>query len=385
MIALLSFPSPDPIPLPAPVLLFKLLHGAVLTLHFVTVQWVLGWILIGSLWNLLGRCRGDAVMTESSVKLAGSLPVLMTYLINFGIPPLLFTQVLYGNFLYSSSVLIGAWWISVVFLVIAAYSMLYAGNARAAKARAWWGFGSGALIVGIAIAMIYSTNMTLMLRPAVWTEMFRLHPSGTVLPPHDATIVPRWLLMLASSVMMGGLTLVVTGIWQKNTAEVKAFMVRQGGWLMAFGTMLQLAAGFQVFQTQPGVVLSRLAENRFYQWLPSVWVGLAVGLIPLGLWAVVRREKATGWLATGMSIIGFLGTATMVIYRDAIRDSTLWINAGYNAWDLKVVPNWPIVSLFLGTFVVGLLVIAWLISIALKSKPILDDEPIQSKTQEIAL
>jgi hypothetical protein len=46
--------------------------------------------------------------------MARRLPIVMTYVINLGVPPLLFTQVLYGQALYTSSVLIGLWLISVI-------------------------------------------------------------------------------------------------------------------------------------------------------------------------------------------------------------------------------------------------------------------------------
>lgn len=366
MIASLSFPSPDPIPLPAPVILFKLLHSTVLTLHFVMVQWVLGWILIGALWNWFGRSRGNPTLVEGSTKVAAMLPILMTYLINFGIPPLLFTQVLYGSFLYTSSVLIGAWWISVIFLVILVYSLLYVGNTRAATARAWWGFGLLALIVAIAIAKIYSSNMTLMLRPAVWVDMFRAHPSGTSLPPFDPTMMPRWLFMLAGSVTMGGLAFVAIGSWQKSES-LKALMVRQGGWIAFVGALLQTAAGFKVYHAQPGAVLSQLAERPLYHALPPAWIALTAAVIVLGIFAALRGKAAGKWMGSLAATLGLLGTAAMVIYRDGIRDMTL-LTHGYDVWSLKVVANWPIVILFLGTFVVGLLIMGWMVSVAMKAK-----------------
>ena len=368
MLASMLFPTPDPIPLPAPVWLFKFLHGTVLTLHFITVQWVLGWIAIGVIWNLGGRLLKNSTMTESSAGMAKSLPILMTYLINFGIPPLLFTQLLYGNFLYTSSVLIGVWWISVVALVIFAYSALYAGSERAANARGWWVYGLIALGIGILIARIYSTNMTLMLRPGVWTEMFRSNPHGTALPPTDPTAVPRWLLMLAGSLTIGGLCLVAAGVWRKNTAAVKGFMVRNGGWIATAGALLQAAAAFRVYATQPGAVLAKLAESPLYRILPLAWIALAALAGVLGLLALVRREKAGNLLASGAAVITLLLTAVQVVYRDGIRDLTL-LTAGYNVWDQNVVANWPIVLLFLGVFVIGLVLLGWMIAIACKAKP----------------
>lgn len=369
MLASINFPSPDPIPLPAPVWLFKVLHATVLSLHFVTVQWMLGWLFIGLLWNLWGRTRGNPVMVAGSNKIAGTLPVLMTYLINFGIPPLLFTQVLYGSFLYTSSVLIGAWWLSVVFLVIFVYSSLYLGGERAGKSSAWWGYGLLALLVAVLIAKIYSSNMTLMLRPGAWVEMFRQNPYGTDLPHADPTLVPRWRFMLAGGLTIGGLALIVTGIRQKYNDALKAFMVFNGGWIAATGALLQALAAFLVLHSQPQAVLAKLDANALYHILPSVWTGLAATVAVMGGLAMALREKASGWLGALAATAGLLLTATMVIYRDGIRDLTLSVN-NYEVWTLKVVANWPVVSVFLGSFVIGLLLMAWMISVVLRAKPV---------------
>ena len=174
--------------------------------------------------------------------------------------------------------------------------------------------------------------------------------------------------MLSGSFTMGGLTLIAAGIWQRNTAAMKAFMVLQGGWIATAGAALQLAAASQVYLTQPSTVISKLAENAFYHYLPSVWIGLVAIIAVLGLLAAARRGKATGWLATAAAVCGLLETAVLVIYRDGIRDMTL-LASGYKVWDLKVVANWPIVSLFLIVFVAGLLMLGWMIFIAYKAKP----------------
>ena len=106
-----SFPAVDPIPLPAPVWLLKLLHIVTLSLHFVAVEMLLGGLLLAvflSLFPRLSRSHGAARA------IARRLTVVMTYVINLGVPPLLFAQVLYGRALYTSSILIGVYWISIV-------------------------------------------------------------------------------------------------------------------------------------------------------------------------------------------------------------------------------------------------------------------------------
>jgi len=372
-----TFPSPDPIPLPAPVLVFKLLHITVLSLHFVAVYLVLGGLLVGALWNLLGRARSNQAMISGSGEIIRCLPTTMTYLINLGIPPLLFAQVLYGSFLYTSSVLMGVYWISVIFLVILAYSSIYAGNSRADSDRSWWALGFLALMVGMAIAKIYSSNMTLMLRPAAWLEMYRAHPHGTNLPHGDPTIVPRWLFMLAGSLTVGGLGLVVLGIWKKHAQAVKSLMVGQGGLVATLGIALQTALAFRVIQTQPEAVRTLLQSSPIYHPLALGWLGLAGAVLLLALAAALRREKASGLLAWASGLIAVLLTAATTTYRDGIRDTTLSLN-GFDVWNQKVVENWPIVTLFLGTFVVGLIALGWLISVALKAKYPLPIPPLQT-------
>src|SRR5579884_2423992 len=120
-----QFPSVDPIPLPAPVWLFKILHNLTFALHLTSVELLLGGLMIGLAFAFFGRMRSSPPMLQVSGMMAHRLPSLMAFVINLGIPPLLFAQVLYGRALYTSSVLMGAYWISVIFLLMAAYFGIY--------------------------------------------------------------------------------------------------------------------------------------------------------------------------------------------------------------------------------------------------------------------
>ena len=51
------FPAVDPIPLPAPIWLFKLLHIVTLSLHFLAVQMLLGGLLLAVLLSLFRARR----------------------------------------------------------------------------------------------------------------------------------------------------------------------------------------------------------------------------------------------------------------------------------------------------------------------------------------
>src|SRR5580704_119208 len=106
-----QFPAVDPIPLPAPIWLFKLLHDLTFALHLASVELLLGGLILAIVFGLMNR-------RQAAGTIAHRLPTLMAFVINLGIPPLLFAQVLYGRALYTSSVLIGIYWISVIGLLM---------------------------------------------------------------------------------------------------------------------------------------------------------------------------------------------------------------------------------------------------------------------------
>jgi hypothetical protein len=131
-----GFPNVDPIPLPAPIWLFKLLHIVTLSLHSVAMQVLVGGLLIAVLLNLIGS--SDSARNAASA-IARRLTIVMTYVINLGVPSLLFAQVLYGRAIYTSSVMIGARWIAVIPALILAYWLLYCFSAgMEAGKKVWW-------------------------------------------------------------------------------------------------------------------------------------------------------------------------------------------------------------------------------------------------------
>ena len=193
-----SFPAVDPIPLPAPIWLIKLLHIVTLALHFVAVEMLLGGLLIAVVLSLFRNSphasvtaralatpadRGDDLRDQprraSAVVCAGALRARALH----------------------SSVLIGA----VLDLDhCGAYrptgcSTVQRRGSRRAKS-AWW-VGLSAWVLAGYIARMLSTNMTLMLRPEVWREMYSASALGAYLPTGDPTLTPRWLLMMAGGIV----------------------------------------------------------------------------------------------------------------------------------------------------------------------------------------
>src|ERR1700733_850358 len=123
-----SFPAVDPIPLPAPIWLFKLLHIVTLSLHFVAVEMLLGGLLLAVLLSLF---RGSAHSHTAARAIARRLTVVMTYVINLGI-------------------------------LMLTYWLLYRFSARLDAGKSAWWVGLSAWLLAGFIARLLSTNMTLM-------------------------------------------------------------------------------------------------------------------------------------------------------------------------------------------------------------------------------
>jgi len=363
------YPAVDPIPLPAPVWLLKLLHIVTLSLHFVAVEMLLGGLLLAILLSLFSNSAHSLVTARA---LARRLTVVMTFVINLAVPPLLFAQVLYGRALYTSSVLIGLYWIAIIPTLMLLYWLLYKFSARLEAGKSAWWVGLIAWLLAGSVARMLSTNMTLMLRPEAWRGMYSASAMGAFLPTGDPTLEPRWLLMMAGGLLIGGLWLVYLAGRSTFTADEKKFVAGLGGKVAAGFGIVYLAAGIWAATVQPDAVKAGLAGHALYPaykfagfagygWIALVAVAVVVGAI------AGFGKIAAGWLGWAGALTAVLVEIMLTIYRDGVRDVTL-LSKGYDVWDRVVVTNWSVVGLFLVLFVAGLGVIGWLVSVIARAQ-----------------
>ncbi|MBI4556971.1 MAG: hypothetical protein HY706_05250 [Candidatus Hydrogenedentes bacterium] len=361
------FPAVEPIPLPAPVWLFKTLHNLTLSLHFVAVQLLVGGLALALLMSLAARLRRDQALRECSGLVAQRLPIVMAYVINLGIPPLLFSQVLYGRALYTSSILIGFYWLGVIFLVMAAYFLLYRMAYRMEAGRTFEWLGLLALLLVVFVARIYSTNMTLMLRPEAWVEMYRSDPYGLQLVGGDPTITPRWLYMMLSGLTVGGVATTLLGCQYGVNPDMRARFERWGLRGLVIGALVQLPAGPWVLRTQPGDVQTDVAASPFHKVAAWIWFITLLVLIVLAVLRLLKSSPRIRVLPVALALAAYVNVAAMVIVRDGIRDVTLRLK-GFDVWQRTVFTNWSVVILFFILFVLGLIAMGWMISVVARAK-----------------
>ena len=360
------FPHVDPIPLPAPVWLFKLLSLLTLGLHFSAVMLLVGSLALVVWLNYSGRQGKNLERVKASYTLAKRMPVIMTYVINLGVPPLLFLQVLYGRQVYSSSVLIGVAWISVIFLLMALYWLIYRTVAAIENSKPAWGLALLSLVIVLGIGQIYSMNMTLMLRPEVWREMYTHSPQGLQGVHGDPTMTPRWLFVMAGGPVFGGLWAALLSNMKYLEDGVREVLRKSGGVFAAVGALLMLLCGAMVIGKQPDAIRSGLTSTPLTN-IGLILCGLTIVLSgAIGLLQGVRPTNP--WISSIGLVTAFLAASTAGIVRDGIRDMTLYAK-GFDVTVATVYPNWSVLIAFFLLFVAMLAIIYWLLMVMKQATP----------------
>ncbi|MCW5937490.1 MAG: hypothetical protein KIT11_09315 [Fimbriimonadaceae bacterium] len=353
--------------------MIKLLSVLTLGLHFSAVMILVGSLVLVIWLNVRARSAKDVGLLGASYTLAKRLPVVMTFVINLGVPPLLFVQVLYGQQIYSSSVLIGAVWFSILLLLMLSYWLLYRTIAAMEKGRAAWHIALFTLLIVLGIGQIYAFNMTLMLHPEVWQAMYQKSPVGLQGFSGDPTTSSRWLFVMSGGPLIGGLWAALLSNMVYLQEGVRNALRRSGGMLAGVGALPMLFFGWRIVTGQPEHVLSAIMASPMHQ--VSLLASAATILLG-GLLGLVQGLGKTNTLIGSLGLVlGLVANVAAGIVRDGIRDFTLQPK-GFDVNLTPVYPNWSVLVVFLLLFVAMLGVVYWLLQVMRKATP---------PTEEVAL
>ncbi|MBN1153381.1 hypothetical protein JXB12_00520 [candidate division KSB1 bacterium] len=350
METLTLIPTPDSIP--APAWFFQVLNILTFLIHILFVNIILG----GSILILMSRLtRTDPPLDQSlHGVIAPKIPTTFALAINFGVAPLLFIQVIYGQFIYTSSVLMAVYWILVIPLLIIAYYGAYIHIKNYSKART---LSVVSLMVTtlilLYIAFVYVNNMTLMMQPDKWASYFQ-DRGGTLLNAADPSFLPRYLHFIVASVAISGLFIAL--VWylrSRNTAAEAGEKINSGLKIYAIGTSVQVVVGFWYLLSLPrDLMLSFMGGNMVYTIILAAGIVLAMGSIITGF---LKNLKAT------LIQLGILITI-MVITRANLR--TLYLADYFKLNQLTLKPQTDVMILFLLVFIIGLVAVGYMIKIA---------------------
>jgi hypothetical protein len=347
-------PTLDPNPLPAPYWVFKLLLVVTFFLHIVAMNFMLG----GAVLALAAKWRSKGQVSRIFVDLSKKLPVLLPATITLGIAPLLFLQVLYGQFFYTSSIIMAwPWFLVLVFLTIAYYGFYYVSFHSSPASSKAGNVMLFSVILVFVIGFIYSNNLTLSQAPSRWRNKYFADPSGWSLNFSEPTLIPRFLHFFVAAVAVGGLFLVFMALarWKRDNEYARS-LFQYGGKAFMYATMAQFVVGIGFLASLPRDLRMLFLGDRPLATL-LLLVGVAGGIAAIFLMSEALRKEnvrlAAYWVPGILAVV----ILSMSAMRDILRDA--YLKLSYHPEQFVEKTQWSVFPLFLVLFIGG--VILWLV------------------------
>ncbi len=363
-------PVADPSPLPAPYWIFKLLLDLTFFLHILAMNLLLG----GGILALLAKWKSNASEYAERLfyEISRMLPSILPATITLGVAPLLFVQVLYGQFFYTSSIIVAWPWLLVLGLLTVAYYGFYYASFRkhAQSSRAAWAVSIGLLLI-TAIGFIYSNNMTLSLTPGRWRSKYFSNPAGWSLNIDEGTLIPRFLHFFVAAIAVGGLLIAIKGLLRlREEKDYARHLIRFGARAFIYATMTQFLVGIWFLGALPSALRMLFMGNNYLATaLLALAIVGAIGTIIL-ISGAQHCENPVPGLYSGTALT-ILVLGLMIVSRDMLRDAYLQPYL----LSSPARTQWEVFPLFLLVFLTGLFV--WIIM--MKRYPFLQQKPLQER------
>ncbi|MCB0260677.1 MAG: hypothetical protein KDH97_11785 [Calditrichaeota bacterium] len=351
-------PALDPMPLPAPFWLFKLLLVLTFFLHIVVMNFMFGGGLIAAFSGLFRKKNeSDQRLFKDIVP---KIPSLLAATITLGIAPLLFVQVLYGQFFYTATIIMAWPWFLVLVLLMFAYYGFYIVALKQDKTSRGIGW---VMLISIffifLVGFFYSSNFTLMESPATWSAKYFQDRSGWNLNGSESTLIPRFLHFLVASVAVGSFLIILTGLFRwKQEADYARFLIVRGGQWFMYATMTQFVVGIWFLISLPREAMLQFMGGNMLATI-SLLIGVVGGLAAIFIMSNgIRNDdpRTPAWWAMGITGVVVIFMAMM---RDVLR--TAYLSPYFKASELPVKTQLDVLILFLVLFVIGILVWALMI------------------------
>lgn len=344
-----TIPQVDPIPLPAPYWLFKVLLIVTFVLHILAMNFMFG----GAILAFVARLKGkkDPTYLRLSQDVVKKIPSFLAATITLGVAPLLFVQVLFGQYFYTSSILMAWPWFLVIPLLTLAYYGLYivafSGEKKAAS-HTWILLGS--VVFLFLIGFFYTSNFTLMLHPEAWSSKYFADPSGWNLNWGDPQLIPRDLHFVVAATAIAGLMVAFTGFfkWNRDRAYARLLMDYGSRWYL-YGTLAQFVVGIVFLLALPKekmmLFMGKDVPATLLLWMAVI---LAVGAV-VAVGRGLRRDDPRPQLRLAMWLTAVV-VLFMAIARDILRMAFL---PSFRPEQLQVQTQYSVLALFLILFVAG--------------------------------
>lgn len=339
-------PSADTIPVAWGWFQFLLL--LTFPLHLLAMNAMVGGLAIG----VVQHFRGGDSRRRLAHRIAIILPLVIAFAVNFGVAPLLFLQVLYGHFVYTSSILMGLFWISVVPILIVAYygAYLYDFKFKGLGAAGKW-LALAVLLLLFCIGYFFSNNMLLMSLPERFSEYFQ-HRDGSLLVSGQSQFLPRYLHMMTGALAVGGLFVALLGRFRAKAApELAAHASAVGMKTFFFMTIVNVGVGTWYLTSLPKQQMLLFMGRD----LAATICFIIALLLVIGVLVSSFRQRLMTTL---------IGTVVLVYLMSFLRS---WLRTDmladyFNLSQLQVAPQYSSMFLFLICLAGGVVCVGWLIA-----------------------
>ncbi|MBF0452193.1 MAG: hypothetical protein HQK75_15940 [Candidatus Magnetomorum sp.] len=338
-----------------------------LLVTFLIHLWIMNVMLGTGIIALIRHLKKDQ-QTDLSQTIAANLPFTIAFTINVGVAPLLFLQVLYGHLMYSSSILMAVYWLSVIGVLILAYYSAYIYDFKYDILSEKRIFFIGFTVVGLLwIAFVFTNNMTLMLSPDKWAMYFE-NRSGLCLNLTEQTLIPRFLHFIAASVAIGGLAIAlyrqIQKDYDKTDEPVDKNKISQWdqdiqtglGWFIG-ATLIQMSIGIWYFMSLPETIRGLFIGNNIYG---TTIFALVIPLIIIMLVCGVRNNV---WMS---AVLMVPITLLMVLMRHLVRSA--YLDSYFRLQDLPVTGQYSPLILFILALLAAIAAIVYMIRLVLSNR-----------------
>ena len=311
-------------------------------------------------------CAGVQVAFQESrgargrmfIDIAKKLPVLLPATITLGIAPLLFLQVLYGQFFYTSSIVMAwPWFLVLVFLTTAYYGFYYVSYRGGRQSGRAGGVMLFSVILVFLIGFLFSNNLTLSQTPSRWAGKYFANPAGWNLNLTEPTLIPRYLHFVVAAMAVGGLLLVflARANWKRDH-EYARQLLQFGGKAFMYATMAQFVVGIVFLVSLPrDLRMLFMGDNPLATIL--LLIGVTGGIGAIFLMSDALRKENIRMAAFYVPGILAVVIACMSVMRDILRDA--YLKPYFHPGQFAVKTQWSVFPLFLVLFLAG--VILWFV------------------------
>ena len=297
----------------------------------------------------------------TTAKIAVSVAIVL------GVAPLLFVQVIYDPFWYTSNVL-SAWWvIGFIVLLTAGYIALYAFYWKNPELAHTGGRSSVRLVLSLgfflAVGFIVHGLTYQMLFPEQWMAWYapqgQVDPSGRTLHAWHAARFAFFIALAApvTGAWLYGYRRYLQGAGETDGAYL-AFVQALAQRLMTAGGVVVLAIGTLWMLTLP-------AKMAWFAGSAAMWLALAALLAVVALPLALRDRLDRGYWGYVVFGAGALALIVVGAAREALRYGTLLATHGYDPLDYRVQLDGYSTVLFFATFaVLGGVTLGYLLTVA---------------------